>query len=242
MENSRIKMDLLALIATLRTEQQALLDDLSPQEKVQSGSLERWSARDMLVHLVFWGGHFNRQLQASLSDQKIPQAGDYYNLINDGLFVRHQETSYETALEEEESIYQKGFRLLSTLDADSLCNPTRFNWLEGRSLLDRALNTFVWHVLAHICDFHRVRGQMEKAIYLQETYSVALATFPGWDANAPYNLGCFYAQNNLPEHAIRSLSMAFSARPDLLEWARQDSDLDPLRDLPDFIELLNKTA
>ncbi len=239
MEIEKLKSDMLALVGLIRLELEGLLEGLSPDQQAERGSLEQWSAKDMLVHLAFWEGHFNSQLQAGQKGNKVPQVGDYYEIINDGLFIRHVAVPFTEAQENEESLFQESLRLLQAMSADELCNPRRFAWLEGRSLLDRALGTFVWHVLIHISEIYRSCGQQKKALRLQETYTQKLCSFPVWNANAPYNLACFYAQNNYPLKAIRSLDIAFRLRPELMEWARQDADLDPLREMPDFLTLLD---
>lgn len=238
MDNRELKRGLLALVRQIRVEIEELLGELTPEQREQSSSLEQWSAKDMLVHLVFWGVHFNSQGQAGQAGGKIPQVGDYYDLVNDGLIIRHADTPFQEARDREEETFQQAINLLDNMDADTLCNPRAFAWLEGRSLLDRALGACVWHVLAHISDFYRALGQIEKAVQLQEIYTEKMRAFPVWDANAPYNLACFYAQNHFPEKAVRCLETAFRARPDLKEWARQDTDLDPLRTMPKFTALL----
>ena len=53
-----------------------------------------------------------------------------------------------------------------------------------------------------------------------------------------YNLACCEAMSGHKEDAIAHLRVAFERRPSLLEVAKEDTDLDPLRDEPAFRELV----
>jgi hypothetical protein len=49
-----------------------------------------------------------------------------------------------------------------------------------------------------------------------------------------YNLACYEAQAGDHDEAIEHLTRAFEREPSLREHAKGDSDLDPIRDRPDF--------
>src|SRR2546427_48170 len=57
-------------------------------------------------------------------------------------------------------------------------------------------------------------------------------------ASPLYNLACCEALTGRKEDAIGHLRVAFERRPSLREFAKEDTDLDPLRDEPAFRELL----
>ena len=69
---------------------------------------------------------------------------------------------------------------------------------------------------------------------VQEKYTKKLRGFPTWEANAIYNLACFFTLIGEKENAIINLETAFIARPDLIEWSKNDNDLDALREDTDF--------
>jgi|SRR5215207_3782470 len=61
-----------------------------------------------------------------------------------------------------------------------------------------------------------------------------LAALPG-DASLLYNLACFEANLGRLDEATAHLQEALEAEPEQVrEWAEGDSDLDPLRERPDF--------
>ncbi len=238
MENAHIKKEMLDLFMSLRKELAEVLENLNEPQKQECGSLQRWGVKDMLMHLAFWGDHFNRQLEAARTGSPIPEAGDYYEIINDGVLLRNKEKPFEEARKEEEKIFAKSLELLEREDPDALVDTNEYPYLKGRSLLDRALGTECYHVVAHISDYYLKQGFYDKAAGMQEEYAQKLLAFPGWDANAYYNLACFYSLNGKLEKAFGNLELAFKVKPDLKEWAKKDSDIDPLRQQPEYQSLI----
>jgi adenylate cyclase len=58
------------------------------------------------------------------------------------------------------------------------------------------------------------------------------------DSMLPYNLGCIHALAGEPEEALECLRRAVAAGLTQKGWFLHDGDLDPLRGLPGFAELL----
>jgi len=229
MENTRIKKEMLDLFMSLRKELSEVLENLNEPQKQECGSLQRWGVKDMLVHLAFWGDHFNHQVEAARAGSPVPDAGDYYEIINDGILLRNKGKTFEEARQEEETVFAKSIALLEAENPDDLVDPQKYAHMKGRSLLDRALGTECYHVAAHISDYYLKEGFYNQAEGLQEEYTEKLLAFPGWDANAYYNLACFYSLNGKVEKALANLEQAFKVKPDLKEWAKKDPDINPLR-------------
>ena len=196
--------------------------------------MKKWSAKDILSHLVFWGNHFNSQAEKAKSGEKVPLAGDYFDQVNDGVLIEHMEQPFSEALIELEGSFQKSTEILKSFSADDLNDKEKFEYLNGRTLIYRALGTLGWHITHHISDFYVKNGQVEKAIDLQEKYTKRLRDFPTWEASSIYNLACFFTLIGEKEKAIINLKTAFAARPDLIEWSKNDNDLDALREDTDF--------
>jgi len=238
MDNIQIKKNMLDLFSSMHKELKAIVSRLTDEEKNARGSIEQWSVKDILVHLAFWGSHFNRQVEKAIAGQTVPVAGDYYEILNDGILMRNLDKPLEDARREEEAVFNQTIRLLEGMNEDELVDFEKYAFLEKRSLLDRALGTECWHVLSHISDYYVKKGQIEKAEVLQVSYTEKLKSFPTWKANAVYNLACFYSLCGKKEQALRNLKVAFSERPQLMEWSKQDTDIDPLRDDPRYQALL----
>lgn len=222
------------MILSTQSDLQELIISLSPEERKAKGNLKLWSAKDMITHLNFWGQHFLKQLEKSAKGEKVPLSGDYLNELNDGVLYEHMEQSLDEALAEYEQIHKELQKVYDSFSAEDLSDAKKYAWLDGRPMSDRVLGNLVWHPQSHIADFYVKRGNLDKAIAMQEALTEKLKGFPNWGATAYYNAACFYALNNMPDKAMPCLKTAFAQRPDLMEWSKEDSDLDSLRLLADF--------
>ena len=77
---------------------------------------------------------------------------------------------------------------------------------------------------------HHAAGEYDKA---EALIRESLDEHPG-DGASLYDLARVEARAGRPDDAIEHLRAAVAARPDVREWAADDSDLDSLRDRPDF--------
>ena len=239
MGNNQLKDTLVGFLNLIKNEIANFEQGLTEKQKEEKGSFEKWSAKDVLSHLVFWGNHFNSQAEKAKSGEKVPLAGDYFDQVNDGVLIEHMEQPFSEALADINKSFEESTAILESFSADELNDKEKFEHLNGRTLMDRALGTLGWHITHHISDFYVKNGRAEKAIELQEKYTMKLRDFPAWEANAIYNLACFFAQIGNKEKAINNLKTAFIIRPDLIEWAKNDTDLEPLRKDLDFKALFS---
>lgn len=228
MDHQELKEAMLDLFKGMRQELDTLIGELTEDKKNARGSMQAWSAKDMLAHLAFWGSHFNLQVEKALAGEHVPAAGDYYEILNDGVLLRNMDRPFEEVRREEEDAYKKTISLLESFSADELADTEKFEFLNKRCLLDSALGTACWHVLAHIGDYYVHQGQLKRAEALHLATTEKLKAFPGWKANATYNLACFYAQNGMKAKALENLESAFKERPELKDWAQKDTDLKPV--------------
>ena len=237
-QNKTLKQKMLDLFRETHNELDRLAANLTDEEKERRGKLDQWSASDLFSHLAFWGNHFNSQMEAAKKGEYVPSAGDYYLLLNDGVFIRNVDKSFEETRRMEGDAFRKTMEILDAIDADDLNDPEKYEFLNKRPIIDRALGTEGWHIAQHLSEFYMSRGEKEKAVSLQETFTNKLLEFPGWKANAVYNLACFYSQQNMLEEAISNLKTAFAERPELIDWSRKDTDLDPIRDSREYKNLI----
>jgi tetratricopeptide (TPR) repeat protein len=238
MDNMQVKKEMLDLFSFLREELNGIVNGLTGGQKQMRGSLQEWGVKDMLTHLAFWGDHFNNQLEAAHKGSHVPEAGDYYEVLNDGILLRTMDKPFEDARREEEAVFEKSISLLEAVSPDDLMDPKKYAFMNGRTLLDRALGTECWHVVSHISDYYIKQGKYDKAARLQEAYTARLLEFPTWKGNAYYNLACFYSLNGKKDKALENLKLAFKEKPDLKEWCKKDPDIDPLREEKEYQSLI----
>jgi len=90
---------------------------------------------------------------------------------------------------------------------------------------------------------HLEWGESDRAQVLQERIVQEMAPLDdsdGWRGVVTYNLACFYALSDQPALAVEKLRRAFELNPWLIDWSKEDSDLDSLRELVDFQALYEK--
>ncbi len=240
MNSSSLKQKMLALVEQTNDDLLVFADGLTTEEKNAKGSLSLWSAKDMFTHLTFWGRHFNAQLEKSAKGEKVPVSGDYLDQVNDGVFYENMDKPFENAFQEYQQVFQEKLKRIEDFTEEELIDPKKFAWLEGQPMLNRILGNAVWHPQSHLADYYAKRGQLEHATRLQEAITERLKEFTTWSATAVYNLACFYALHGMPEKSMPALKESFQGRPDLIEWSKQDTDLDALRDLPELKDLYIK--
>ena len=240
MDQNHLREEMLISIKFARHELETFYSSLSEEEKERRGSLQKWSARDVITHLAFWEKHLNSVLKNGLIGRKVPVVGDYLDRINDGVLFGHIDQPIEEALAEEKAAFQEFLDFIVGVPADNLLDPKKYAFLDGNALIDRALSTHVYHKGFHICDYYLKNGRLKKALKLQEKLTDMLVRFPDWKANSIYNLSCFYALNGLKEEAIEQLRLAFIEKKSLIEWSKKDSDIDPLRDMPEYQALITR--
>lgn len=73
-------------------------------------------------------------------------------------------------------------------------------------------------------------GDYERAI---EIASQGLADYPD-HPSLRYQLACYCSLAGRGDEAMEHLGAAFAANPETRNWARRDSDLDPIRNRPDY--------
>jgi quercetin dioxygenase-like cupin family protein len=92
---------------------------------------------------------------------------------------------------------------------------------------DHEVSAWEWRFRAQP---HIDAEEWEKGIALMHD---GLAALPG-EGSLLFNLACFEARLGRLDDAAQHLQEAVDARPDLVEAAAEDPDLEPLRDRPDF--------
>jgi len=239
MENAQVKKEMLNLFKSMRSELAGIVDGLSEAQKQERGSLQKWGVKDLLVHLAFWGDYFNRQIEAAREGKQVPEAGEYYEILNDGVLLRNMDKPFEDARREEEAVFDKSIALLEAESPNDLVDAKKYAYMNGCTLLDRALGTECYHVAAHISDHYLKKGQYDKAAQLQEEYTTKLLAFLTWKANAYYNLACFYSLNGKKDKALKNLELAFKEKPDLKEWSKKDRDIKPICEEAEYKLLIN---
>ena len=236
-------MDLKATLTRLFNQtdlaEQEYIDCLTPVERQDCGKLDCWAPKETLAHMAIWPERLAKNINAALHGGEL-QHYDNYLELNDQDFEADRLRSWDGCLQNAVNSRATLRELFDTMSEDDLRRLDVLPWQEGRPLWKLFVGNIVDHRVSHLCMLYNVRGDREKAMHLQEQTSQALAGLdpdPLWQGNVRYNLACVYALSGLKDKALPVLEEAFELNPALLDWSKQDSDLNSLRQEPAFLAL-----
>ncbi len=236
MEQSQIHDALLRLLGRARDAQAAWAAGLPGAERDAKGTPEHWAPKDELAHITFWQQISAERLMTARTGEQPTDTSDF-QALNERTFAKQRDTPWEQVLASAEQAYATLAERVSALEGALLTDPNRFEWTRGQPLTASVLGNGFWHPLEHIARHYHARGEAERAAKLLEgavLHEPALAVLPADYGAALYNLACFYTTTGQPERALPLLPEALRLRPDLVDWSKQDTDLDVLRDHPEF--------
>lgn len=236
METTPVQQALLGLLERANAAQRAWIAGLGDAEQNTAGTAEEWSAKDILAHITFWEQVTCERLAAARSGAEPRDLGDFQP-INERIFEERRAQPWEQVRADSEQTYAALTEQVRAIDEQTLTDPQRFAWANGRALTASILGNGFWHPLEHVARFYTANGDPERAADLLDRAVVrekALEQLPSDRGAALYNLACFYATTAQADRALPLLPEALRLRPDLVEWSKEDSDLDTLRDMPAF--------
>lgn len=208
------------------------MDSLDEAERSAVGSPEDWSIKDALVHVANWDERRGINL-AEIARGEAPTDWGDFNLVNDREFEEHQHDTWEQVealIDRSQQALQTG---LQELDPSLL---TRTGVLPGdteRTTWSRIVGTNIMHPVLHMTEYLVKQGQTGQALEIILEISDQLARLDEgdeWQGTQIYNKACYYALAGQAPVAIDLLGRSLQLNPYLVEWSKQDSDLDSLRE------------
>jgi rhodanese-related sulfurtransferase len=239
MNDAPFKPRVLELLYLARKEEQDMVAGLSEAERDATGTPEQWSAKDFVANITAWEQLQIQKLAAAVRGETPPvwRDMDLVNQINAQIFAEHQNLPWQDVQDEAERVFAGLVAQVDGLTGEELTDPYRYDWQDGEPLWAETLGNGFWHPYSQLTRFYRQRGDREYAMHVQESLVEALRRVdmpPDTVGGAIYNLACFYATNGWPGKALEVLPEALRLRPTLVEWSKQDTDLDVLRTEPAF--------
>ena len=234
-----MKTTLTQLFDQIDQAEREYMDCLTPTERQASGKIDAWAPKETLAHMAVWQERLAKNIQAGLHGGELQHYENYLEL-NDQDFEADRLLSWDDCLEHVSHKHSVLRQLFDSLDENVLQRLDVLPWQEGRPLWKLFVGNIVDHPVSHLCMLYNARGEAEKALHLLEQTSQAMADLdpdPKWQGNVLYNLACVYALSGLKDKAIPALEEAFALNPGLLDWSKQDSDLNSLRQEPAFLAL-----
>ena len=223
-----IKEKIKKIMGVVANDQQTLLDSLTPQEKEEIGSVERWSFKDVIIHTTYWWNTFLGRLQDSADGKEVKKEPEDINQINVQILEEHCRDSWESVLEENAAARENALRWLDSFSEKELTDSELYEWTHGRALYNQFLGD-CWHDEWHFSRYLAEHGKLEEGVALQENLVAQLKILPEWEYIAVYNLACFYSVSGMKAEAITTLKKALKMRPDMKEWSKEDPDFENIR-------------
>ncbi|MBP7688635.1 MAG: ClbS/DfsB family four-helix bundle protein [Thermoflexales bacterium] len=227
------KTRMIELLDRAYADLQAFSATLSDADCAAVGTLKQWAIKDAISHSTMWQQRAIERVNAIVRGEEPVNADDYLGL-NDAHFVAYRERSWVDTIGEAEETYRALVALTQSLSEEDLTDPHRFAHLKNQPLLRVIVGSGFAHSEAHLAQLYVERGEIERANQLQETATDLLETIPEERTVARYNLACYYAVSGQSARALTELTTALQSHPELVEWSKQDSDLDSLRADPAY--------
>lgn len=235
----QIKQRLLNLLRLAYNEEQVFFTKLSDRERSAIGKLEQWSAKDLIAHLGAWKERQTQKIMATLRGENPPTDGNI-DEINSKIFEANRNTSVDDILKNAEWAYRSAVDCVRAVPNAKLVDSKTLPWQEGKPLWRNIVGNGYIHPITHLTEYYSKRGDSNYAIKIGEKSAellLQLSDNPSWLGIIKYNLACCYAISDQQEKAIIKLKEALKLNSDLTEWSKEDPDLAPIRELPEYQSL-----
>ena len=236
MSNESIKPQLIDLLKRARADEAQLIASLTIAEREHVGTLTHWSVKDLVSHLNYWRGSVLARLQM-VQRGETPFSTSNYLEMNDQNFEATRYLTWAETLEDSERTFDELVSIVSSFSEQDLTEPQRYEWRKGEPLWTFIRGNAFDHPEAHIAQYYFDHGDRARALAMQRELAdltMQVDPSPHSRGTAIYNLACFLALNGETAEAIKNLRESFVQRPDLIEFSNEDSDLNALRELPEY--------
>ncbi|GAP09776.1 uncharacterized conserved protein [Bellilinea caldifistulae] len=216
-----------------------LIESLSEGERSAEGTFENWSPKDSLAHTTYWRQRMVETLAYAFRNQ-APPSYPPYDQVNREVYFDKQHIPLAALLREAQSTMNAVKEALNRFEDEDLTDPHRFEWRKGTPLLSYILGNGYIHVIQHLVHTYRKLNDLPRASSLQEEalqWVSSLAELGASRALLLYDLACLLTGGGEFDRALDLLEEALQLDPHLVEWCRQDPDLNDLRGVPRFQKL-----
>lgn len=137
---AKTKKELLESIRTSRELLEKKYSKLTPRQMVWPGSMEDWSVKDILAHLVDWEQRLIEWYEAGLKGEipVTPAPGFTWRelpKLNQIGFEHHKDEPLDKILEESTKSYQETLALVEAMQEQEIFETKYYHWTGNTSLL-----------------------------------------------------------------------------------------------------------
>lgn len=236
MPNESIKAELIDLLKHARADELEFIASLNDADRSAIGTIDQWAPKDLIAHFTFWRTIMLKRLIAAQAGETPPNPSAYLEW-NDRAFEENRHRPWSEILDDSQHAFVDLIAKVQEMTDDQLTDPNRYEWRKGEPLWTNVRGNSYDHPETHLSQAYYARGNKARAIDMQRALMdnvIRLDPSPRARGTAIYNFGCVLALYGEHAQAIDMVHQSFSLRPDLVEWSKQDSDMESLRSLPKF--------
>ncbi len=232
------------LLHHMRDVQLTFADHLTDEERAAVGTEEHWSAKDTLFHNMVWADHHLAHLQAFERDGVWPERedGGDFDKSNREIFEKYQAHTWNDVHAMIRDAYARADTYLEHTSDEDLQTLIESEG-QQRARWTLIAGNHVTHPMIHLWEYlHRHNHDDVLTELFGESFAdrlLAVGDDPAWRGPVLYNLACIHALSGQTQQAIEKLKEGLQLAPNLIEWSKEDSDLDALRDEPAYQALYN---
>lgn len=240
---ANLKARLVALLRQGNADEQTFAVTLPEAERERAGTVDNWAPKEYIGHIAYWRDREAERVQALTNGELVPLNDDYQALNTESFDYLFRNT-WENAMAQSRQSTETLVTAVEAAPDATLLGPVRPpqpDDVATPTLIELVINNGYLHPLQHLAEITAARGDTATAAAMQRRALgaiIALDAGPGATSNARYNVACSFARSGDRAETLELLRQAFADNPRLIAWARQDSDLDPLRDDPAFQALV----
>jgi hypothetical protein len=219
---------LVALLRSMRVAEQDVFGGLDPEVRDRPLREGDWSPKDHQAHLTAWKARqANRYAGARRGEEPPEMADDEIQAINAEQQAARADWSWDAINEEADEVTERLIREISATQTDELARSERLIQGTFGNGPNHAMEHFGWLREANIgADESRIAAYMDETQQIVERGQLSDRDA----ATAAYNVACFQALAGRLDAARPLLRHAFQLNPELMTFAKEDTDLTALRD------------
>lgn len=237
------KEKILDLIERGYAQEEAFITDLSGDERAAAGTLEAWSAKDVIAHNAAWKSFVADIIAQARHGQPLP-AEEELDHRNEGFYDASKGKSWDAVIADAEYAKNELAAQSHALTEAEMNDATWAGATNNRPIWWRIVGNAYSHPLSHLVDYYAKHSHLDRAAQISQQIAqtlMPLDSSPDWQATQKYNLACYYALAGDKDKALELLKESLSANPDLVAWSKEDPDLASLRDDPRYQALYTES-
>lgn len=245
MAEGTIQQQLIAVVRQTRQAEHDLVASLSEASRDAYGKIDAWVAKDVVMHVNSWKEVLTGNFVDGREGRETDLLPDFL-AYNDVMFNRFQNASWNEVNAYADGVIEALIAEIQQYNDTQLQQPKIHAWMRDTdTIASQVLGTVLMHSYQHLSEVYVKEGNADAAVALQQTIIPAyeqLSNTPRALGTAHYNLACIYILMGRNDLALPLIRTAFDMRPDLMELAKTDSDMNGIRDDADFQALYADTA